>query len=216
MRARFTTDEIAAAALGIVDDAGVGALSMRALAAALGTGPMTVYNYVPDKEGLEELVVAAVVAEVRLPEPTADWIDDVYAVAEAMWLGIRAHPAAIPLVLTRRASSATGFAVADALIAALGRGGLSDTDRLSAFHAVFALIVGAVQAELAGPFTRGRDAGDAAARIGSAAGAAHPHVEALSHVARELSVEDDFAQGLRMLLDGIALRGTAPTANPAR
>jgi AcrR family transcriptional regulator len=207
MRARFTTDEIAAAALGIVDDAGVGALSMRALAAALGTGPMTVYNYVPDKEGLEELVVAAVVAEVQVPEPTADWTDDVYAVALAMWRGIRAHPAAIPLVLTRRASSATGFAVADALIAALGRGGLSDVDRLAAFHAVFALVVGAVQAELAGPFTRGRDAGDAAARIGAAAGAAHPHVEALSHVARELPVEEDFAQGLRMLLDGIAARG---------
>ncbi len=208
MRARFTTDEIATAALSIVDDAGVSALSMRALAAALGTGPMTMYNYVPDKEGLEELVVAAVVAEVRVPEPTANWIDDVYAVAEAMWLGIRAHPAAIPLVLTRRTSSATGFAVADALIAALGRGGLSDADRLSAFHAVFALVVGAAQAELAGPFTRGRDAGDAAARIGSAAGAAHAHVEALSHVAEEVSVEEDFAQGLRMLLDGIAARGT--------
>ena len=124
MRARFTTDEIAAAALGIVDEAGVGALSMRALAAALGTGPMTVYNYVPDKEGLEELVVAAVVAEVAVPEATGNWIADVFAVAEAMWLGIRAHPAAIPLVLTRRTSSATGFAVADALIAALGRGGL--------------------------------------------------------------------------------------------
>lgn len=207
MRARFTTDEIAAAALGIVDDAGVSALSMRALAAALGTGPMTVYNYVPDKEGLEALVVAAVVAEVRIPEPTANWIDDVYALAEAMWLGIRAHPAAIPLVLTRRTSSATGFAVVDALIAALGRGGLSDSDRLAAFHAVFALIVGAAQAELAGPFTRGSDASDAAARIGLAAGSAHPHVEALSHIAMKVSVEEDFAQGLRMLLDGIAARG---------
>lgn len=208
MRARFTTDEIAAAALGIVDEAGVSALSMRALAAALGTGPMTVYNYVPDKEGLEALVVAAVVAEVRIPEPTANWIDDVYALAEAIWLGIRAHPAAIPLVLTRRTSSATGFAVVDALIAALGRGGLSDSDRLAAFHAVFALVVGAAQAELAGPFTRGHDASDAAARIGAAAGAAHPHVEALSHVARNVSVEEDFAQGLRMLLDGIAARAT--------
>jgi AcrR family transcriptional regulator len=207
LRARFTTDEIAAAALGIVDDAGVGALSMRALATALGTGPMTVYNYVPDKEGLEELVVAAVVAEVRIPEPTANWTDDVYAVAEAMWRGIRSHPAAIPLVLTRRTSSATGFAVVDALIAALGRGGLSDPDRLAAFHAVFALVVGAAQAELAGPFTRGRDAGDAAARIGSTAGGAHPHIETLSHVAREVSVEEDFAQGLQMLLDGISARG---------
>ncbi|BBX01248.1 hypothetical protein BST36_26500 [Mycolicibacterium moriokaense] len=207
MRARFTTEEIAAAALSIVDDAGVSALSMRALAAALGTGPMTVYNYVPDKEGLEELVVAAVVAEVRVPEPTEHWIDDVYAVAQEIWRGIRAHPAAIPLVLTRRTASATGFAAADALIAALARGGLSDADRLSAFHAVLALVVGAAQAELAGPLTRGRDAADVAKRIGSAAGAAHPHVEALSHVAQRVSVEEDFAQGLRMLLDGIAAHG---------
>ena len=119
MRARFTTDEIAAAALAIVDAEGVSALSMRSLAAALGTGPMTVYNYVADKEGLEELVVAAVVAQVRLPDPTDEWQQDAYAIADAMWRGVRAHPAAISLVLTRRTLSATGFAAADALIAAL-------------------------------------------------------------------------------------------------
>src|ERR1700759_3930443 len=100
LRARFPTDEIAEAALGIVDAEGLAALSMRSLAAALGTGPMTVYNYVPDKEGLEELVVAAVVAQVRLPDPTDDWQQDAYAITTAMWGGIRAHPAAIPLLLT--------------------------------------------------------------------------------------------------------------------
>ncbi|MCT7656860.1 TetR/AcrR family transcriptional regulator [Mycobacterium deserti] len=210
MRARFTAEEIAAAALAIVDENGVGALSMRALAAALGTGPMTVYNYVSDKEGLEELVVAAVVAGVRVPAPTENWLDDVYAVAAAMWQGIRAHPAAIPLVLTRRTSSATGFAAADAMIAALDRGGLADADRLAAFHAVLAFVVGAAQAELAGPLTRGRDAGDAARRIGSVAGTGYPHVEALSRVATRTSVDDDFDRGLRMLLDGIAARGKRP------
>ena len=108
----------------IVDESGLGALSMRALAAALGTGPMTMYNYVADKEGLEELVVAAVVADIAVPAPTDDWRHDVHAIATAMWRGVRAHPAAIPLVLTRRMSSATGFAIADALVAALGRVGL--------------------------------------------------------------------------------------------
>lgn len=206
MRARFTTDEIAAAALEIVDDAGLSALSMRSLAAALGTGPMTVYNYVPDKEGLEELVVAAVVSQVRLPDPTADWQHDAYAIAEAVWRGIRAHPAAIPLVLTRRALSATGFGAADALIAALERGGLPDHDRLAAFHAVLGFVIGAVQTELAGPLTRGRDAADAAERIGSVAGAAYPHIEALSKVAMRMSAEEDFDRGLCMLLDGIATR----------
>jgi AcrR family transcriptional regulator len=198
MRARFTTDEIADAALRLVDESGVGALSMRALANALGTGPMTLYNYVADKEGLEELVVAAIVAEVLLPDPTDDWQHDAYAIASAMWSGVRAHPAAIPLVLTRRMSSATGFAAADALIAALTRAGLDDRDRLSAFHALLGFVTGAAQADLAGPLV--------AARIGSVAGSDFPNVEALSEVAKRTTVEEDFDRGLRMLLDGIATR----------
>ncbi len=198
MRARFTTDEIAAAALRIVDESGVAALSMRSLAAALDTGPMTLYNYVADKEGLEELVVAAIVAEVRLPDPTDDWQQDAYAIANAMWQGVRAHPAAIPLVLTRRMSSATGFAAADALIAALNRAGLDDRDRLAAFHALLGFVTGGAQADLAGPLV--------AARIGAVAGSEYPHVAALSEVAVRTSAEEDFDRGLRMLLDGIASR----------
>jgi AcrR family transcriptional regulator len=202
VRARFTRDEIASAALRIVDDSGLSALSMRSLASALGTGPMTMYNYVTGKEGLEELVVAAVVAEVSVPAPGRDWRQDVHAVATEMWRGVRAHPAAIPLVLTRRMSSATGFAIVDALIVALGRVELTDRDRLAAFHAVFALVIGSAQAELAGPLTGA--ASEAAAKIGEVAGAEFPHVERLSKVAMATTVEDDFDRGLRMLLAGIA------------
>lgn len=205
MRARFTVDEIATAALRIVDDQGLNALSMRALAMALGTGPMTVYNYVADKTGLEELVVAAVVADIAVPEPTEDWRHDVHTVAHAMWRGVRAHPAAVPLVLTRRMSSATGFAVAEALVAALSRAGLSDRDRLAAFHGVLGFVTGAAQAELAGPLAYDADdPSDAAARIGAVAGADHPHIAALSKVAMQTSVDADFSRGLQMLVDGIA------------
>lgn len=207
MKARFTVAEIAAAALDIVDTEGLGALSMRTLAKTLGTGPMTMYNYVADKEGIEELVVAAVAAGIDVPAATDDWRRDVHAVATAMWRGIRAHPAAVPLVLTRRMVSPTGFAIADSLVEALGRAGLADRDRLSAFHAVLALVTGSAQAELAGPVARGGDAGAAAARIGEVAGTDHPHIAALSRVAVTTSVEDDFDGGLRMLIDGIAARG---------
>lgn len=210
MRARFTVDEIASAALEIVDSSGLAALSMRSLAAALGTGPMTMYNYVADKEGLEELVVAAVVAGIEVPAPSDDWSGDVHAVATAMWRGVRAHPAAVPLVLTRRMTSATGFAIADALVGALHRAGLDDRDRLSAFHAVLGLVTGSAQAELAGPLMRGAGgAADVAARIGAVAGSEHPHIAALSEVAVETPVEDDFDGGLRMLIDGIVSRARA-------
>jgi AcrR family transcriptional regulator len=206
MRARFTRDEIAASALQIVDEAGLAALTMRSLAGALGTGPMTLYNYVNDKEGLEGLVVAAVVAHLRLPAPTDDWRHDAHAIARAMWQAVRGHPAAIPLVLTRRMSSPTGFAAADALIAALGRARLDDGDRLAAFHAVLGLVAGAAQAELAGPLMGDGQEGGVAARIGAVAGTEFPHVAALSKVAARWSAEDDFDRGLHMLLDGIAGR----------
>jgi len=211
MRARFTTDEIAAAALRIVDESGLSALSMRSLAAALGTGAMTVYNYVADKEGLEELVVAAVVAEIELPRPSKDWRRDVHAIADAMWRSGRAHPAAIPLVMTRRTVSATGMAAADALVGALARGGLTDLDLLAAFQAVIAYLVGATQTELTGLLARPddtRDPADVAARLRLLAGGAYPHVEALSHIIAGTSVEEDFDRGLRMLIDGIATRGS--------
>ncbi|BDX30913.1 TetR family transcriptional regulator [Mycobacterium antarcticum] len=204
VRARFTRDEIASAALQIVDESGLSALSMRSLASALGTGPMTMYNYVTSKEALEELVVAAVVAAVSVPPPGQDWRHDLHAIATEMWRGVRAHRAAIPLVLTRRMASATGFAIVDALVVVLGRADLTDRDRLAAFHAVFALVIGSAQAELAGPLTGG--ASEAAATIGAVAGSEFPHVEQLSKVAMATTVEDDFDRGLQMLIAGIAAR----------
>jgi hypothetical protein len=38
------------------------------------------------------------------------------------------------------------------------------------------------------------------------AGAAYPYIEALSAVAMNTTVEEDFDRGLRMLLDGVATR----------
>lgn len=61
MRARFTVDEIAQCALSIVERDGEGGLAMRAVASQLKTGPMTLYNYVSGREGLEDLVVGAII-----------------------------------------------------------------------------------------------------------------------------------------------------------
>ncbi len=50
---KFTREQLQTAALKIVDEEGLSALSMRALAAVLGTGPMTIYNYFHDRDELE-------------------------------------------------------------------------------------------------------------------------------------------------------------------
>ncbi|WP_390176210.1 TetR/AcrR family transcriptional regulator [Mycobacterium asiaticum] len=211
MRARFSVADIAAAALEIVDRDGLGGLSMRSLATALGTGPMTLYNYVKDRRELEQLVAEAVIAEMKVPAATDDWCADVRAIATAMWEAVRRHPNAVPLVLTRRTVSASSYAAADRLIAALSRAALADQDVLASFRAVLALVTGSAQAELAGPLAgagREHEQVAVAARIGDLAGDEHPHIAALAHVSQRSTAAADFDRGLTILLAGIKSLGT--------
>ena len=206
VRARFNVAEIAAQALEIVDRDGLGGLSMRTLAAALGTGPMTLYNYVKDRGQLEELVAEAVISGVKLPEPSQDWVEDVRAVAIAMWQAVRQHPNVVPLVLTRRTVSPSSYAPAERLVEALARGGLQDVNLLAAFRAVLALVMGSAQVELAGPLAgpdRDAEQAEVAVRIGRLAGAEHPRLATLAQTSQQSSAAADFSRALDMLLAGM-------------
>jgi AcrR family transcriptional regulator len=84
--------DIAAAAVRVADADGIDAVSMRRVAGELGLGTMSLYNYVPRKDDLYELMVDAVSAEYELTEPTGDWRADLLALArQARALMIR-HP----------------------------------------------------------------------------------------------------------------------------
>ncbi|WP_326795085.1 TetR/AcrR family transcriptional regulator C-terminal domain-containing protein [Streptomyces sp. NBC_01808] len=84
---------IAAAAVRIADADGLDAVSMRRVAAEIGSGTMSLYNYVPRKEDLHELMVDAVSAEYDLSVPlTGDWRADVLALAEQSRDLMRRHP----------------------------------------------------------------------------------------------------------------------------
>jgi AcrR family transcriptional regulator len=221
VRARFSVAEVAARALEIVDRDGLGGLSMRTLAAALETGPMTVYNYVKDRNHLEALVAEAVINSVELPALEQDWQQDVRAVAVAIWQTVRRHPNVIPLVLTRRTVSSSSYGPAERLVEALARAGLEDADLLAAFRAVLGLVMGSAQAELAGPLSgpdRDSEQVAVASQIGRLAGAEHPQLAALSVTSQQSSAEADFNRSLDMLLAGVRFRSsekaTSGLANP--
>jgi AcrR family transcriptional regulator len=206
MRSRFTLAEVQAAALRIIDVEGLPGLSMRSLATALGTGPMTLYNYVRSRDELEDLVAEAVIADVDVPPVSDDWIDDVRSIATAMWQAVRNHPNAIPLVLTRRTVSSSSYIAAEYLVEALTRGGLTDADLLTAFRGVLSLVMGSAQVELAGPLAGGdrdRQQREVADRIGALAGDEHRRIAALSKVSQRSTAAEDFAGALEMLLAGI-------------
>ncbi|MFF3335979.1 TetR/AcrR family transcriptional regulator C-terminal domain-containing protein [Streptomyces sp. NPDC002888] len=77
----YTRADIAAAAVRIADAQGLDAVSMRHVAAELGCGTMSLYNYVPRKEDLHELMVDAVSGEHERWEPSGDWRADMVRVA---------------------------------------------------------------------------------------------------------------------------------------
>ena len=59
-------ERIVEAAVKIIDDEGLEALSMRRLGAALGVNPMAAYYHVPNKAALYDLVLEALMAAVDL------------------------------------------------------------------------------------------------------------------------------------------------------
>lgn len=203
---KFTREQLQVAALALVDEQGLAGLTMRSLAAALGTGPMTIYNYVDGREGLEQLVTEAVMAEASWDAaPSGDWGDEVLAVAEGMWLAVRAHPHAIPLILTRRSLDLVTLLSAEALLRALADSGRSGAELLVAFRAVSGFITGFAQAELAGPLSvaRDEDLTTITERVATLPSERFPKLIEIAHAAVTSDPETEFRAGMRIILTGL-------------
>jgi len=94
-RARFTRDDITAAAIRIADREGIDAVSMRRIATDLDAGTMTLYHYVRTKDELLALVHDAIMGEVVLPadQPMPDnWRDAITTVVTRSRDALRRHP----------------------------------------------------------------------------------------------------------------------------
>lgn len=72
--ARISLDDLVAAGIAIADADGIAAVTMRAVAARLGTAPMSLYAHVPDKTTLLALMSDQVLAQ--MPHAEYDRIDD--------------------------------------------------------------------------------------------------------------------------------------------
>ena len=201
-KAKFTRVQLQAAALALVDEQGLAALSMRTLAGALGTGPMTLYNYVKDRDDLDALVVEAVLAEISRPRSRGDWQHDVRAIVEATWRTVRRHPNVIPLVLTRRTLHETTLDWAEGLLDALARSGRSGTELLIAFRTVSGFVMGLAQAQLAGPLSTATDPDVASAQ--ALPPERYPRLIEIAKAATKLGADREFRAGLDIVMAGLS------------
>ncbi|MGW6529580.1 TetR/AcrR family transcriptional regulator [Streptomyces venezuelae] len=90
----YNRADIASAAVRIADADGIDAVSMRRVAGELGCGTMSLYNYVPRKEDLYELMVDAVSGEYELAEDAVggDWHAGMLAIGRQTRAILHRHP----------------------------------------------------------------------------------------------------------------------------
>jgi AcrR family transcriptional regulator len=85
--------EIAGAAISLADSHGLSAVTMRAVAAAIGTGPASLYRYVTTRSEVLELMADQAAGEYTLDEPsTGDPVTDLLTLAHQVLAVYRRHP----------------------------------------------------------------------------------------------------------------------------
>ncbi|MCP2321495.1 AcrR family transcriptional regulator [Hamadaea flava] len=141
--------DIAATAVRLADAEGLDGVSLRRVAAELGTGPATLYRYITNKDELFDLMVDAVLGEAQPPEPSGDWRADVSAVAVAQRELALRHPWLAGLPATRPSLGPNGLAWQEATYATLTGLGLSADETLLRVQTVLTFVRGQVIEELA-------------------------------------------------------------------
>lgn len=92
-RATLTRARLVATALEIADAEGLGAVSIRRVAARLGARPMSLYTHIASKDDLVALMLDEVSAELLVPEPLPqDWRAALRAIARQALDAYLAHP----------------------------------------------------------------------------------------------------------------------------
>ncbi|MEV6570918.1 TetR/AcrR family transcriptional regulator [Streptomyces sp. NPDC051577] len=102
-RQGLTADAVVEAALALADEAGLTALTMRALAGRLGVTPMTLYTYVPGKAELLDLMLDEAYRRMTRRDTRADdpWRVRVARVADDNRDLLLRHPWIADLAVTR-------------------------------------------------------------------------------------------------------------------
>ena len=210
-RAGLSREKVLDAAVALIDEHGLSALTMRRLGAALGVEAMTLYHYVPNKaalfDGVVERVLDAALGGVRV-DGQGGWRAAVREFAHGYREELLRHPAVVQLVATRPVNSPRAFAVADRILGLLAEAGLPPGTALDLFNALGMFTIGHTLAEVGRP--PGLDAGEAEeGGVRDADPETYPHLAAVVAAGEGLDFDARFAFVVDVLIDGYAAAASA-------
>jgi AcrR family transcriptional regulator len=193
--------EITGAAMRLADREGLDALSMRRLAAELGTGAASLYRYVATREDLLDLMTDETATEFALPPPSGDWQADLLGVARQARDIMRRHPWLPALAITRPVLGPHGADLLEHVLDILAGHPAEPARKLEAFALLNALTALFAQNEQA---TAGTDAHRRTAYLGHVAAAGtHPRITAVLASLTGNNPHDPFDETILRTLNGV-------------
>lgn len=196
-------EDVARAALAVLDREGLSALTMRNVAVELGVGTMSLYRYVRDREHLECLIVEEVLAAVD-SETSARLgaAQRIHQLCERARAAVAKHPAVVPLLLVHRQQSRQSMRWGEALLTVLSEAGFNGKRRVIAFRSLLSYVIGAISVEQLGPLD-----GAGTRAIAELPTTEYPRLTETARHAGRIDRESEFRQGLVLLLRGLMLDG---------
>ncbi|MEV8442809.1 TetR/AcrR family transcriptional regulator [Actinosynnema sp. NPDC051121] len=149
----LSRERVLRAAVAIADAGGIGGLTMRSLADALGVKPMSVYHHVAGKDEILDGIVDVVFSRIALPTPGGDWRREMVKRANSARDVLRRHPWAIGLLESRTAPGPATLRHHDATIGTLRRAGFSVAMTAHAYALLDSYVYGFALQEASLPFT---------------------------------------------------------------
>jgi TetR/AcrR family transcriptional regulator, tetracycline repressor protein len=207
-RGSLTRELIIKEALGLLEEQGPGALSMRRLAERLGVAPNALYTHVRGKTDLIDGLIDQVYAGLTLkPDASGDWTQQLTTLSQDIRAYLLAHPAVIPYALQRPGLGPHSLRLGEAIYNVLRPAGFSDQAVVGTVYALVTYILGFVALEIPRAGTDPQTSDEFVRRMWAFFAALppgeFPHTVELAAQLARISTDDQFQFGIRTFLDGL-------------
>jgi AcrR family transcriptional regulator len=205
-RIPLNRDRVLNAAISMVDEGGVEALSMRKLGQTLGVEAMSLYNHVANKDDILDGIVDFVLSEIELPSADEDWETAIRKCAISAHDSFVRHPWACNLVMSSPRVRPARLRYMESLLRRLREAGFSAEATYHAYHALDSHILGFTLWQAGHSIDREKLADLVATFFQQLPFDEYPYLA--EHAEQHMTgfgheEEGEFEFGLRLILDGL-------------
>jgi AcrR family transcriptional regulator len=213
-RTPLSRERVLEAAIGLADEGGLDALSMRKLGQELGVEAMSLYNHVANKDDLLDGIADVVTEQIEVPAPGTDWKEALRQTAISSHEVFVRHRWACGLMMRRPRVSPQRMRWMEAVLRTLREAGFSPDMTHHAYHALDSHITGFTLWQVNMPFETKEELVEMATDFLQQIPAdEYPFVieHAEQHIAPSSpNGKSEFEFGLELILDGLERLRTKP------